>query len=467
MFATSNRVNASAGAQTPVRSLITGEIDATQLVSLTGNTRPEANSKNDRGLLPDGYRLENLMLVLHALQSKSRLSTSSSTSYTTSLRRTLISGSTQNKSENDTVCPRKISSRSADGSSPDGFTVNKIYANRMIIDFSGTAGQIRSAFHTELHSLSVNGQPHIANMTDPQIPEALAAAVKGVSSLNDFRPHQLKMLRKKTQPFTLNVLNTNFTFGPNCGFLTSLRDGANTNCEALMPQDLQTIYNINPLLSSGITGKGQTIMVIEDEDPYSLGDDVFARAGLARAYPYGTVSLVHPGGCADSPDKNDTTDDEVAIDMEWASAAAPNAAIQVGVCKSILTAVQNVVNGAGPYPNTMSISYGESEAANGATNNAGFNTAMRRARLGYRTVSRRREDPQAERAMGLMTNGERVHLYAYNISVGGTDFGDSYAGTESTYWNSGEQPLTTVRRSPTSQRFPGTTPAPTSSSLIS
>ena len=25
----------------------------------------------------------------------------------------------------------------------------------------------------------------------------------------------------------------------------------------------------------------------------------------------------------------------------------------------------------------------------------------------------------------------------YNISVGGTDFGDSYAGTESSYWNAG------------------------------
>ena len=215
-----------------------------------------------------------------------------------------------------------------------GFTVNAVYPNRVMIDFSGNVGQVSKAFHTQIHNLSVSGATRFANMSDPEIPEALVAAVRGVVGLNDFRPHQMKKAKK------MGLGHVGFTFGPNCGFLTSLRDGANTNCEALMPQDLETIYNINPLLSQGITGKGETIMVIEDEDPYSLGDwSTFRKvAGLARAYPYGTVALVHPGGCADSPDKNDTTDDEVAIDMEWATAAAPNAAIQVGVCKSILTA---------------------------------------------------------------------------------------------------------------------------------
>jgi len=134
-----------------------------------------------------------------------------------------------------------------------------------------------------------------------------------------------------------------FTFS-GCGYLTSLRDGS-TNCEGLMPQDLATIYNINPLFTAGITGKGQTIVVIEDEDAYSLGDWNFFRkvAGLARTYPYGSISQTHPASqsgpnnCTDPGDLNDGTDDEVAIDMEWASAAAPNAAIVVAVCKDTTT----------------------------------------------------------------------------------------------------------------------------------
>ena len=48
------------------------------------------------------------------------------------------------------------------------------------------------SFHTEIHQLSVNGETHIANMSDPQIPAALAPAVKGIVSLNDFRPSKMK-----------------------------------------------------------------------------------------------------------------------------------------------------------------------------------------------------------------------------------------------------------------------------------
>jgi subtilase family serine protease len=44
------------------------------------------------------------------------------------------------------------------------------YTNNVLIDFSGTAGQVREAFHTEIHNLNVKGVKHIANMSDPQIP---------------------------------------------------------------------------------------------------------------------------------------------------------------------------------------------------------------------------------------------------------------------------------------------------------
>ena len=77
-----------------------------------------------------------------------------------------------------------------------GFTVGYVYPNRMVIDFSGTAGQIREAFHTEIHYLEVNGEQHFANMSDPRIPRALAPAMVGVVSMNNFRPHA--MLKSST-----------------------------------------------------------------------------------------------------------------------------------------------------------------------------------------------------------------------------------------------------------------------------
>ncbi|MGA7218846.1 MAG: protease pro-enzyme activation domain-containing protein, partial [Candidatus Sulfotelmatobacter sp.] len=423
--------------------LITQEIDETRLVTLAGNTRREANAKNDRGKLPDSFSIEHMTLLFQYVPEReqalnefiAQLHDKNSPNFHKWIDATEFG-------ERFGLSIKDIDTASAWLKS-HGFTVNGVSANRMTIDFSGNAGQVRRAFHTEMHSLGVRGETHYANMSDPRIPQALTAAVRGVVALNDFRPHQMKRAKKQGRLSKPGV-NPDFTFGPNCGFLTGLRDGS-PNCEALMPQDLETIYNINPLLSAGITGKGQTIAVVEDEDPYSLGDwSTFRKtAGLARAYPYGTVALTHPGGCADSTDKNDTTDDEVAIDMEWASAAAPNAAIQVAVCKSVLTAIQNIVNGAAPYPNTVSISYGESEAQNGASTNAAYNTA-------YATgvtegisifVSSGDEGACSGNADGAdCTKGITVSGFTStpnNISVGGTDFGDAYAGTESTYWNSG------------------------------
>ena len=67
-----------------------------------------------------------------------------------------------------------------------GFSVNLVYPNRMVIDFSGTAGRVRDAFHTEIHNLEVRGENHIANMSDPQIPAALAPSIVGIVSLHDF-----------------------------------------------------------------------------------------------------------------------------------------------------------------------------------------------------------------------------------------------------------------------------------------
>ena len=70
-----------------------------------------------------------------------------------------------------------------------GFRINQVYTNHMLIDFSGTAAQVGEAFHTEIGQLEVGGEAHIANISDPQIPVALAPVVTGIFSLNDFKPH--------------------------------------------------------------------------------------------------------------------------------------------------------------------------------------------------------------------------------------------------------------------------------------
>jgi hypothetical protein len=69
----------------------------------------------------------------------------------------------------------------------------------MTVDFSGTAGQVFAAFRTEIHYLEAGGTTHIANMSDPQVPAALAPAVVGIVSLHDFMPRP-RLVRKPSTP---------------------------------------------------------------------------------------------------------------------------------------------------------------------------------------------------------------------------------------------------------------------------
>ena len=69
-----------------------------------------------------------------------------------------------------------------------GLAVDEVSKDRMTIRFSGTASQVEETFHTEIHNLVVKGEPHISNMSDPQIPMALDPVVLGPKALHNFTP---------------------------------------------------------------------------------------------------------------------------------------------------------------------------------------------------------------------------------------------------------------------------------------
>jgi len=87
------------------------------------------------------------------------------------------------------------------------------------------------------------------------------------------------------------------------------------------------------------------------------------------------------------------------------------------------------------------MSYGECEALNGATANAAFNSAFQQAvAAGVSVFVSAGDDGAAgcDRFTTYATHGIGISGWGgtpYNVAVGGTDFGDTYAGTNSTYWN--------------------------------
>src|SRR5262249_36291391 len=148
---------------------------------------------------------------------------------------------------------------------------------------------------------------------DPQVPAALAPAVVGVVSLNDFRPQpQLQIA-------------PNLAFGCNDLPFTS-------TCNGLVPADLATIYNLNPLYSDGLSGQAQTMVLLEETDVVNPGDWSTFRAafGFASPSPAGSFTQIHPS-CND-PGPVPISELEATIDAEWASATAPSASIVAASC---------------------------------------------------------------------------------------------------------------------------------------
>ena len=419
-----------AGAVSEPSALITQAVSDANLVTLTGNIRPEATSANDRGTTAADLSLEHMMLQLRrspdqeqALETYiDQLEDAKSPNY----HRWLTA---QEFGEKYGVVASDLATITAWLKS-HGFTVNRVYQSGTSIDFSGNAGQVREAFHTEIHNLDVNGAAHIANMSDPQIPAALAPVVVGVVSLNDFRPH------------AMNHPRTSYTFS-GCDDVTS------GNCYAVVPADLATIYNLNPLFAAGYSGQGQTIVVLEDTDLYKNSNsdwNTFRSVfGLASAYPQGSLTEVHPGNCQD-PGVNDA-DSEAAIDVEWSSAAAPSAAIEMASCADTATtfggfiALANLLNGGTP-PAIVSISYGESEAELGASQNKYINGLYQQAVTEGMSVFVSAGDSGAagseSQTAEAASHGIAVSGFAstpYNVAMGGTDFGDTYANATNTYWS--------------------------------
>src|SRR5579862_1273186 len=406
---------------------ISEPIDESDAIAVPGDVRPEATTANDHGRVADDYPLDHLILQLRRSPQRKRelgklldqLEDSSSPNY----HHWLTADEFGNRFG---ASPRDIDQISK-WLRAHGFRVNYVYPSGMLIDFSGNAGSIRDAFHTEIHWLSVNGKTHFANMSDPRIPAALAPALAGVVSLNDFRPHPMYQRR------------TNYT--------------TSSGYQVLVPADLATIYDFNPLFAAGYSGKGQTIVTVEDTNLYTTANWTTFRTvfGLSSVFPSGTLTQVHPvpgtGGACTNPGVN-ADDAEAAIDVEWASAAAPNAAIELTSCADTSTnfggfiALQNLLSESGNPPAIVSISYGEAEASLGATFNAYISGLYQQAVAEGVSVFVSSGDEGAASAdpnAAVATHGIAVSGFTstpYNVSVGGTDFSDTYSGTVNTYWGS-------------------------------
>lgn len=405
-------------------------------VEVPGNIRPELKTAHDLGRIDDSELLQHVYLRLkRAPEKQAALNAYMATLFTKGSANYHKWINPDQMEAEYGVDPHDLAVVTAWLESK-GIKVNANLKS-LVLDVDATAGQLREAFGVELHHvMGADGRRHMANINNPKVPVALRPVLEGPVTLNDYFPHpMMKHVRPPAVPVSKGRGNYTIAGG----------------YELVAPADLQTIYNITPVYQQGYTGAGMTVGLIEDTNLYTTGDWYAFRKvfGLSREYPQGTLSVVTPNCTVGI----NSASGEAALDVEWASAAAPNAAIKMYACADTRTnfggfvAMANMYS-ANSFPSILSISYGEAETASGATLNATVNTLYQEyAAAGVAlfvssgdavaaAYDRNSSGTAADHGVTVTGWGETN----YNVSVGGTDFADSYLNTTGSYWNTSNTP---------------------------
>ena len=418
-----------------VPARVTQPLDLQNLVTLRGNVHPLARPEYDQGVAPDSLPTERILLILkRSAQQESAL-------------RKLLDQQQFKASPNYHMwlTPEEFGQQFGpadadiqavtDWLTSQGFQVNHVAAGRTIIEFSGTAGLVRQALHTEIHKYAVHGEEHWANASNPQIPAGLAPVVAGFASLNNFpRKPMSRVLGTFSKEKATGAVKPLFTYPSGTGFILGVGPG-----------DFATIYNLSPLYTAGTDGTGQTIAVVGQTN-INIQDveDFRSMFGLTKNDPQIILNGPDPGILSTTGDET-----EADLDVQWSGAVAKGATIDFVVSESTevtqgvdLSALYIIDNNIAPV---MTESYGLCEAGLTDSGNGFYSAVWEQGAAEGITIVESAGDngsagcdsfgPSQETAaeLGLAVNGNAST--PFNVAVGGTDFNEGTGSNWENYWN--------------------------------
>jgi len=424
-------------------ALVTQPVDNSIRTVLTGNVHPLARGEFDQGEAPADLVLHRMLLVLKRSDQQE-----------TALRGLIENQQNKNSSSyHQWLTPAQFGAQFGPADSDiaavsnwltaSGFQITQVSNGRTVIEFNGTAGQVKQAFGTAIHKYVVKGEPHWANAADPSIPTALTPVVAGFDSLHNFlkQAQNIHVGKYSQETKQVDAAGPNFTFA-----------GCGASCYGLVPYDFATIYDVLPLWSAAtpINGTGQTIAIVGRTDINPADATTFwSLSGLDGTHaPQPTLTITTNG-----PDPGFTGDEaEADIDTQWSGAVAPGATIAFVTSESTetddgvdLSALYIVDNNVAPV---MSESYGNCEDNLGTGGVAFYGAIWEQAAAQGITAMVSTGDngsggcdgPGYNNAaqFGLNVNG--LASTPFNVAVGGTDFNQYNKWT--TYWNSTNAAIT-------------------------
>lgn len=434
-----------AGAQ--VADLVQKPVDAASRVKLSGSIHPLVKKSTDGGSVSASLPMQRMVLLLNRSDKQEKALTS-------------LLSSMQDKSSSNYhqwLTPEQFAAQFGVSDNDvaavtgwlkqQGFTVDSVGRGKQYIQFSGTANQVETALGTQIHTLTYNNEKHIANVSAISVPEALAPAVRGVLSLNDFHKRaniipranlKFNSAGKWEKAAAGQATTASGKLKANFSEDTGPDDYGVLNM--LAPGDLSTIYNTKPLVANGTNGSGVTIAIVGRSDIEM--SDIESYRSIFQ------LPANDPNIIVNGPDPGDISGDDLesTLDLEISGALAPNATIDFvesastntsdGVDLSAIYIVDNVL---API---MSTSYGLCEADLGTAGNAFYNSLWQQAAAEGITSLVSAGDTGGSSCDGeniegaVLAYGPAVSGLAstpYNVAVGGTMFNES-AGA-GPYWN--------------------------------
>jgi subtilase family serine protease len=352
-------------AQAQSADLVRSPVDPGSRVLLKGHHPLWANSKNDGGAVPADLPIEHVTIVLNRAPQLQQ-------AFEQFLR------DQQNPASSDYhhwLTPAQIGQRFGVSShdiaavtgwlKSQGLQVDSVSNSRQRITFSGPASAVATAFATEMHYFTVNGEKRISINSEPQIPSALADVIDSISGLFTVKLYP----QHKSETVHQRSHNEASSFGAQpegSGFSCN-----GVPCNVVFPADFAVIYNLNGV-TGGINGAQQTIAIIGRSGVCPFDIINFASSAAITANIPGNITVgpaPPPPVCSGTASKDQS---EATLDVTRSGSIAQGASLDLVISASTATmdgiqiateaAVDNPLPGA---PHIMSISFGNCEQQEG------------------------------------------------------------------------------------------------------
>ena len=417
--------------QTPATPLLTQPINEVNRATLHGSVHPLVRTASDRGAVSNSFLAGRLLLLLNRPPEREA-----------ALREFLQAAhATGSASYHKWLTPQQFGEQFGPADSDvqsvvqwlqsHGFSVQRVSKSGTLIEFSGTAGQISEAFHTQIHEYAVKDETHYANANEMEIPQALAPLVRGVAPLNDFRAQpQVQIAGRALYSSSKRAAKPQWT-------LPNPYGTANLYAYPVTPEDFATQYDLAPLYQAGVTGAGQTIGIINESNiDLGLVQAYQSLFGVAGAPPQVVID-------GDDPGTLSGVDVEAYLDVELSGAVAPKATVNLYIASGSslqdpleLAALRAVEDN---QASVLSVSFGQCEMYLGTAGNQFWASLWEQAAAQGQTVFVSSGDTGSECTIEQVNTVSGLASTPWNVAVGGTDFyyGDYATGGASatTLWN--------------------------------